>query len=104
MKTTINPIGNIYNASDMIVDTVEEVYGVKLDGDECIVIENGDKYMDGSVVGIFIHSESDCVWAIIECSGVYFEVVFDGFNRYTPYYTKPKHIKDSTELSGGVYW
>lgn len=98
----INPIGTEYNPVDMIVDTVEQVYGVKLEADDKhIIVESGNMYLDGIVVNIFIHPESDCVWAIVKCNEVYFEVTFDGFVKYVPYYT---HIKDSTELSGGVYW
>lgn len=105
ISSIINPIGDTYSAEDMIVDTVIEVYGVELEHDYgCITIKDGDRYIDGIVVGIFIHPESDCVWIVVECNGTYFEVVFDGFNKYEGYYTKPRHIKDSTELSGGVYW
>ena len=100
ITTRINPIGTEYNPYDMIVDTVEQVYGAKLRSDtEQVVIAEEGKYLDGTIVGVFIHPESDCVWAIAEYNGVYFEITFDGYTGYKGY-----HIKDSTELSGGVYW
>lgn len=66
----------------------------------------GDKYMDSTVVDCFCHPESDCIWMIVKCSNVYFDVEFYHTGKYDPIFNSgtSRHVKDSTELSGGHLW
>ena len=84
-----------------VVDSVEII-----DDDGWVsVYVTGDPYNDGTIKDIFIHPESDSVWMIIECNGIHFGMYFADMARYKVIeHNPPKHIKDSTELSGGHLW
>lgn len=110
-------LGDTYNVEDQVTDTVERICGARLqDKDGFIyVYEVGHAYNDGKIVDVFVHPESDCIWFIVECNGIYFEMHVDGFVTYIPYYEPlpweyydplpwDDGIKDSTKLSGGHLW
>ena len=85
LKTSIRVIGSEYNTSDMIVDTVEQCRGFMITDDEewITVYKIGDEYNDGKIVDCFVHHESDCIWMVVECNGVYFEIGFSNYKKYS---------------------
>ena len=58
----------------------------------------GDTYMGGTIIDCFIHPESDCIWAIIECEGVYFEVEPDHNGHYGPLINIPGYIEENLPI------
>ena len=112
MNLSINEIiGTKYSQEDQLMcdPHVAQITGVEIIDEEgwSSVYIVGDPYKDSEIVDMFIHPESDCVWMITKCNGIYFEMTFDDMARYKVIEednSTPKYIKDSTELSGGHLW
>ena len=84
LKTDIRVIGTEYNTGDMIIDTVEPCNGFTVTDDEgwFTAYAVGDQYRDGKIADCFVHPESDCIFMVVECNGVYFEVYFNNYKEY----------------------
>lgn len=84
LKADIRVMGTDYKEEQMFVDLVERCYGFQVTDDNgwIYTYEVGDGYRDGRIVNCFVHYESDCVFMVVECNGVYFEVGFDNYKEY----------------------
>lgn len=83
----INSIGSEYNSIDQVIGDADHIIspvGIYIIDNEgwSTYYEDGDSFRDGKIVDIFVHPESDCVWMIVECCGIYFEIHFDDIKTY----------------------
>jgi hypothetical protein len=84
LKIGISVIGDKYSTEQMTVDTVEACHGFHvIDNTDLIhIFAVGDEFRGGKIVDCFVHPESDCVFMVVECDGVYFDVYFDNYKKY----------------------
>lgn len=81
-SVSIEVIGKDYKSENMLVDTVEPCDGftiVKNGYGEIVTVH--DRYMGGVIVDCFNHPESDCIFFVAECKGVYF-CVYPDYDSY----------------------
>lgn len=80
----IEILGDRYNDEDMIVDTVEKCDGYRFTDGRGIEVKvyKGYIYNGGLVVDCFVHPESDTIFFVVLCDGVYFCVTPDT-SKYT---------------------
>ena len=84
MEYKIEVIGTNYDCNDMIIDNVEMCDGFDIiDNDgKTYSYCTGGKFRDGIITNCFVHPESDCIWMIVVCNGVYFDVSIDNYKKY----------------------
>ena len=84
LSININPIGTQYSYEDKLIELVELCYGFMIHDDEGYVqiFETEGVFRGGEIVNCFVHHESECIFMVCKCSGVYFEVYFDNYTRY----------------------
>lgn len=85
LDTKIEVIGTQYNCEDMMVDLVEACKGFYITDNDgnMFTYERGCKFKDGNIIDCFVHHESDCIFMVCECNGVYFIVYFEDWERFS---------------------
>ena len=78
-------IGTEYTTEQMLVDLVEICHGFQItDNDDWLhTFAVGDEYRGGKIVDCFVHHESECIFMVVECGGVFFDVYFDNYKKYS---------------------